>query len=319
MDDSVLDQWSLPRPRVLHRAEQGINNETWFVSCAAGEYVLRVYSEQRHEGIRFEHELLGRLVELALPFATPRPVPTRDGDTIAAASSWAGPRPAALFHRLPGETLNDGDFSGVRSAGAAFAALDRALASIDRTNHAAPAFHGDLRQVHPAISDVDHLPDVVGVDAARLVRVVAENAQALYASLPRQIVHGDFAFSNILVADGNVTALLDFEFAGWDVRAAELAAAIALSLSKTTGDLLWRPLLRGYLGSFGLDPAEIAALPALALQHEAVTLAWWSGRALSGSASRESVAQHVERALRLERCMAGSGTQLVAEALRLTA
>ena len=176
-----------------------------------------------------------------------------------------------------------------------------------------------MRQIHPAVDDLDLLDAVVGVDAARLVRTAAENAQPLYASLPRQIVHGDFAFSNILVRESKVTALIDFEFAGWDVRAAELAGALALSLSKTTGDLLWRPLLRGYLPSFGLDPTEIAALPALAVQHEAVTLTWWSGRALSGAASRESIAQHVERALRLERWMSGSGTQLVAEALRLSA
>lgn len=315
----MLDRWSLPQPRELRRAEQGLNNETWFVTCASAEYVLRIYSEQRVEAIRFEHELLHLLAEQALPFRTPRPVPTQDGDTIAVAATSGGPRPAALFHRLPGETLDDGDVAGVRSAGAAFAELDRALASVARTNSTAPAFHGDFRQIHPALSDLTDLGAVIGVDAARFVQLAAENAQPLYASLPRQIVHGDFAFSNVLVRGSKVTALLDFEFAGWDVRAAELAAALGLSLSKTTGDLLWRPLLRGYLPSFGLDPTEIAALPALALQHEAVILTWWSGRALSGSAPPESIAQHIERALRLERWMSRSGPRLVAEALRLSA
>jgi homoserine kinase type II len=319
VDAAVLDRWSLPQPRTLSRAEQGLNNETWFVRCAGEEYVLRIYAEDRLDAIRFEHELLHKLIELALPFRTPRPVPTADADTIAVATTQEGPRPAALFHRLPGETLDDDDVAGVRSAGAAFAELDRVLGSIERTNNTAPAFHGDFRQIHPAVSDLADLDQVIGVDAARFVRTAADNAQALYASLPRQIVHGDFAFSNILVKGGKVTALLDFEFAGWDLRAAELGGALALSLSKTSGDQLWRQLLRGYLASLGLDTAEIAALPALALQHEAVILTWWSGRALSGRASRESVAQHVERALRLEGWMARSGARLVAEAFHLSA
>ena len=74
--DDVLDAWRLPRPRTVTPAKDRYQNTTLFVRCAAGEYVLKIYSNTRDRAHRrFEHELLGRLKLAELPFAVPRPVP----------------------------------------------------------------------------------------------------------------------------------------------------------------------------------------------------------------------------------------------------
>ena len=50
--------------------------------------------------------------------------------------------------------------------------------------------------------------------------------------LPSQLIHGDLHYDNVLVNDGKVSGLLDFEFAMYDWRAMELA----ICLSKYAGE-----------------------------------------------------------------------------------
>ena len=313
MYDELLDRWELPRPRAVVRAEAGINNDTFFVSSGAGEHVLRLYSHLGVAGIRFEHEILRRLLEAELPFRVPVPLATSHSDTVALDVDSA--RTAALFPRIPGVHLDEDQSEGVARAASAFATLDLAFSTIDRTDSPAPSFSGDLEAVHPAVSDLAQLGPAVGAPVMRLVARAAEIAQPTYASLPSQLIHGDFAFGNVLMRDGRVRGVLDFEFVGRDVRAMELAGGLALVVSKNAAGQLWRPYLRGYLSTLPLDPAEIAALPALALVHVAIVVVWWTGRWLQHEVSQESVTQHVERALAQERWLDDHAKEVVAEAL----
>jgi homoserine kinase type II len=313
MYDELLDRWDLPRPRAVVRAEAGISNDTFFVSSAAGEHVLRLYSHLGVAGIRFEHEILRRLLDAELPFRVPVPLATSHSDTVAVDVDSA--RNAALFPRIPGVHLDEDQSEGIARAAAAFATLDLALSAIDRTDSPAPSFSGDLEAVHPAVSDLAQLGPALGAPVMRLVTRAAELAQPTYASLPSQLIHGDFAFGNVLMRDGQVRGVLDFEFVGRDVRAMELAAGLALMVSKRTAGQIWRPYLRGYLSTLPLDPAEIAALPALALLHVAIVVVWWTGRWLQHEVSEESVTQHVQRALAQERWLDDHAKEVVAEAL----
>src|SRR5258706_6481058 len=220
MYDELLDGWAVPRTRDLARASWGFSNETWFVRSEAGEHVLRLYVQKRSEAIRFEHEILRKLSAAELTFRVPKPLETEAGDTLAIEVDSA--RQAALYRRIEGEHLDDDDVAGVARAAAAFASLDTALESIDRTDIAAPAFSGDLRAVHPAITDLVQIEEVAGSGARDFVESAAENAAAIYRSLPMQLIHGDFAFGNVLIRTVRVRGVLDFEYAGRDVSAVEL-------------------------------------------------------------------------------------------------
>jgi len=311
--DQLLDLWDLPRPRQLTRASFGMSNESYFVKSAAGEHVLRVYLAKPLQGIRFEHEILRRLIDAELPFRTPRPLPTSGGDTVALDIDTA--RHCALFPRIPGETLDEADTAAVGRAGEAFARLDAALASIERTDLPAPVFAGDLRAMHPAVTEFTELDEVIGLQGREMVERAAETAGPIYASLPTQLVHGDFGFGNVLVRAGSVRGIVDFEYAGRDVRAMELAAGLSSAIAREARDALWRPLLRGYLGKLQLDPAELAALPALAILHWAVIVVWWAGRSLEGRPFPDGLAVLVDRAIAVERWVNDRGRELVAEAL----
>lgn len=314
MYDELLDAWALPRPRRLTRAHWGISNETWYVRSDAGEHVLRLYMHKRTEAIRFEHELLTRLARAELTFRTPKPLESEAGDTLATDIDTA--RPAALFRRIEGEHLDDDDAAGVEAAAAAFARLDSALAAIERTDVAAPVFSGDLRSVHRAISDPAQVEQIAGTIARGLVEAAAENAVPIYSSLPTQLIHGDFGLGNVLIRDGRVRGVLDFEYAGRNVRAMELGGALRNVLTKGNRETLWRPTLSGYLRTLSLDATELVALPALVLLQAAVVLVWWAGRALEGQSPGGALDRHVVQAKAVRDWLAGNSTRLVAEALR---
>jgi Ser/Thr protein kinase RdoA (MazF antagonist) len=292
----ALQRWDIGPARVTPTA-WGLNNRSWFVDGGDARYVLRVFTDSSLDDVRSEHRLLVQLSAARLPFATPWPVAARDGSTCQVIDTPRGPRIAALYERIEGDHLDDDEVSGVEAAAAAFALLDRTLATL---NAARPTVDGHLERVHPLVADLDELHEIDG-DAASLVRRMAGSPSELRASLrPRQLIHDDFAFGNILVNASRVVGILDFEFALVEARATELAIALRLVASKSSRDKLWRPLLRGYLGVVPLTSEEIDALPSLALHHEAVVLVWWLGRFRAGHADQRSLDEHAARALALE-------------------
>jgi Ser/Thr protein kinase RdoA (MazF antagonist) len=297
-------------------SSSGLNNESWFVDAPSGRYVLRLYAVVPAAAVEVEHALLAQLRSAGLPFATPRPVaPAGSPTTWAWVATLGEPRAAALFERIAGEHPDDADESAVEAAAEAFARLDLALAPM-RTDRS--AFTGRIETVHPLVPDLDHL-DELGPEGAAFVRRMREASKLRGALEPRQIVHGDFAFGNVLLRDGRVTGILDLEVATEDARAAELGVALRLVLSKSTRERLWLPLLRGYLRAAPLTATEIDALPTLASQHDAVVLAWWLGRLRSGARDIRPLTQRVAEALDRERWLADHGPALVAEARRLAA
>jgi homoserine kinase type II len=288
------------------------------VSCASGNYVLKIYSNVAELGHRrFEHELLARLALTELPFAVPRPVPDADGDTLGSVDG----RPAVLFARIEGEVLPKDGGAHLRSAAAALARLDTVMAELDHFAHRPPRFEGDLGRVHPFVDDIGSAVEDSGLDVSRATMLhhavdrASELAAPAYASLPRQVTHGDFAFGNTLVKDGVVTGIVDFEHAGIDVRTMDLAAALyrfpahedALGECERFG--------HAYCAVLPLDVTEVAALPALLLVRSGVFVAHWVGRYRAGLATIDEVRPRAARALFTAHWVEENGAELVRRAL----
>jgi Ser/Thr protein kinase RdoA (MazF antagonist) len=308
----ALRTWGLSGA-AISQATAGLNNESWFVDTPSRRLVLRLYGPVKEDDVAAEHALLAQLGAAGLPFATPQPVsPPGSTRSWAFVSSLAGTRIAALFERIAGDHLDDTDRDGVQAAAAAFGQLDRALASMTTER---PSFSGRIETVHPLVPDLEEL-DELGADGAAFVRRMRPVSELRRSVRPRQIIHGDFAFGNVLQREGRVTGILDLEVASEDARAAELAVALRLVLSKSTRGRLWRPLLRGYLRTQPLDLAEIDALPAIAMHHDAVVLAWWLGRQRAGIRDSRSLQDRVAGALDREQWIEANARAIVNEARR---
>jgi homoserine kinase type II len=302
VDIRDLRPWPIT-PQTLRRTEHGLNNESYFVDAAEGQFVARVYRNTADPlRVRDEHDLLARLALQELPFQVPAPLRTEGGDTLAVLESADGPRLAALFARIPGEPAAL-DVPNARMAGRALAQLDRALGQLDLPVRA-PA---TIRDVHPLVGDPFEAIEELDLGAGAVpVRALLEHVDATHdaiaGSLPRQIVHGDFAFINVLVQGGHVTGMLDFEFAGPDLRAADLACAMYITTVRGEPAKRWQlleALTAGYRRSLPLDPLEVAAIPDLMRRRAAFGLIHWLGRYRQGLAPKQEPLDRIRRSAML--------------------
>lgn len=114
--------------------------------------------------------------------------------------------------------------------------------------------------------------------------------RAVYPTLPRQMIHGDYGPGNTLWHNGGISAVLDFDFALPDPRAMDLASGLRFTMHME-GPLMDGNLTafwRGYARWVQPTPAEIAALTALIRLRDTVSTIWWLGRGLSsGTVERE--------------------------------
>jgi Ser/Thr protein kinase RdoA (MazF antagonist) len=177
-----------------------------------------------------------------------------------------------------------------------------------------------IREAHPLVPEpIDALEELDLGERLPVTRRLFERVDAVHdplvGSLPAQIVHGDFAYANVIVTDGRVTAFVDFEFAGPDVRAADLAAAMYVTAVRASDVARW-PLLEalaaGYRRSLALDPIEVAAVAELMRRRNAFGIVHWIGRYRQGIASRDAPIERIDRGAWLSRWLDENEARLVA-------
>ncbi len=227
-----------------------------------------------HEETERQHELLTYLADRGFP-AVP-PFRTRSGETVVAIDE----RTFAVYPFVAGERPGAGDTVTASSVGWAAARLhaltgaypyaapnprsparDRFLASSSGWfKHAEGALTDP--QLALAHDDVRWLTDAIAQ--------IAEDLRRTAAQLPSAIVHGDVRADNLLLRDGSLVAVLDFDLATRDARVADLAVAIHFlyrARTRTVGSSSAASgverLVAAYEEGSPLSSAERAALPGL--------------------------------------------------------
>lgn len=291
----------LASPIELFPIVQGSNSQTVGVHTGSGDFLWKRYQPVHSEAsIRYEHRLLGWLAACELPFAVPTPLLNRDGDTLWASDNGLH----AIFPFIPGTPPDYANPQQLENVGVALAELQPVLAAYPTDSRPDMAGFYQLAQTHPAISnphsllpaDLD-LPD--GEPFASLlvwwreeVAAVQDFIDGPFQSLPQQVIHGDFVPSNTLHTGDRLTGIVDFEFAGPDVRALDVASALYFSLRVWKGDDPWprgEALIRGYTGSTRLTDTERAALPWLMRLRNAVSKIFWLGKSLADGTTEKQV------------------------------
>ncbi|WP_165546782.1 phosphotransferase enzyme family protein [Kribbella soli] len=286
--DSLLRHWGLQGYAVRPLTE-GTNNTGYYVG---DEFVLRIH--RNAIAPTYEHAVLRSLSGLS--FAVPVPVPV-DGETTVRGELHGETVLASLSRRIPGEHPVRGDSGRVEACGRALAELDHALGRLDQAELPPPrVWDGDLTNVHPRVPSIDRVIDGVAAedrdDVARILTGIGPRPD-----LPRQIIHGDFAMTNVLMAGDRVAAILDFETAGPGYRAMDLA--VGRFFFGEVGHPS-EAFQRGYLDAFPLTDAELSAIRELELMREATSLVHWYGRYVDGQITAENLADRVERLRRVE-------------------
>lgn len=307
--------WAIPSPWHLTPLAGGTNNRIYrVVTPEQGTYILRVYENHMDAArLRYESAILAALPDQHLPFAVPAPILTRSGELFARLPDAAGRAALATLTRyFPGSSPDPGDPARTEAAGRALATLDVALARVTLPAEiaaAAPSPMGHLRRRLGLALDADPLaplaalgiPDADRARLAALLHDVEREMPALYAALPQQLIHSDYDPGNVLTEGARITAILDFEFAGPDLRVAELAAPLTWWPARFLGTgREWDVIAafgRGYASVLPLTPTELNAIPALLRLRTIGSLLHRLARYQQGLSGAESVRARVAYAL----------------------
>jgi homoserine kinase type II len=289
----LLACWGIP-PGARLTAAHGTNNQTFVVRAGSARWVLRISQNLTQAQVLAEHRLLARLRKAGLPFAVPEPVPALTGDFVA--ETAAGP--ATVTKWLPGVRPGLSDEQSLERFGQAVGQLSAELGGMPRED--APHDWLTSPDVHPAVPDVAELCRELATAgiSSELTRLLTGFQQGTWLTgagvgLPVQVVHGDVAASNVLADErtGEVTAMLDFEIAGADLRVQDLVVGLKQSGALDAPDWQRRAgaMASGYCSAQELTKAEAAAVPDLLLARATGTVVWRAGRWRRGQASLEDV------------------------------
>ncbi len=239
--------WPTSGPWKLSPMVGGTRNQVLRVDVENGQsYILRLSTNlTRIPGIYYETAILQALSDKGLPFRLPLLLKTKNGEfTVQVEQDTGMLACATLYPFLPGY-LPEHDLFSVSCAGAALAQLDNALATLSKIQRpdgfVPPPSIGELTHCHPLVPDplraVERLP--VDSDQAShiyaLLSAVMENVPSLYHQLPQQLLHRDCGTKNILINSDCVTAILDFEDMGEDIRILDICTALSWWLMKLLG------------------------------------------------------------------------------------
>ena len=274
-------------PFALAPTSGGVNNHVRYVDDATGaRRVVRLHNNgQDTARVIFEHAVLDAAGRAAaarkLPFAIPKALKSLEDGTSTFVVLPSGDA-ACVFELIPGTLPKTRSAFEVGQATALMSAcLRNAEADVRAVCPTSPT--SVYRDIFGAFKNkggsrdgfydeantnagLDEKRDAVNrlLDAIRALEVTLADIEAK-GGLPSTLIHGDVHYDNTLVdeATGEVTGILDFEFASYDWAFMEPAAG----LSKYVGEKDPTPFVKDYIRGFVLESnpseAEIDALPDL--------------------------------------------------------
>jgi homoserine kinase type II len=328
----LWEAWPIVGPWHLSPLSGGTNNSVWRAEAADGRcYVLRLTSDRAHvQRIRYEAALLEALSHQQPPFLLPLPLRAYDGDIVVPFEQETGMVVfATLSPLLPGRPPERSDRASASNAAMTLAWLDSAMAALPEISlpggvRSLPGF-GELARLHPRVPDplaaVEHL--TIDRDHAQQLRhflsTVISRVDDLYRRLPQQFLHRDYDPGNILVKDQQVTGVLDFEFAGPDLRVLDICVALSwwpIDLLGTGKEWDLIDIFGAtYTTYFPLNEQELLAFPDIFRLRDAASLVHRMGRYLAGLETDTRMQSRVQHSLWREAWLSANQETLLCHAL----
>ncbi|MCF7755274.1 phosphotransferase [Paenibacillus xylanexedens] len=298
------------------RGKGGMNNSTYMLQVDGTNYVMRQYETHNDPmKITFEHEVLAALQRSNFKLDTPSPVRRLSGEGgtfLPVKDTLTGhTKIVTLFHYREGINPIWHTPDQLLGLGKAAGALSSVLATLDmRLEPVYPPYYR-IQDAYPLCSP-ERLLQLCTLPPEQLSACTNELKQLRDAlpdlfealrgmeHLPHQLVHGDVNASNVLVdqqLDGEICAILDFEFATWDLRVMELAVPMSdlLTMDKSE-DWMWQAqegLIRGFREQVSLEPEELLAIPRLILLRSLDVVMHFISRMFEGTDEPEVAVEQI--------------------------
>jgi len=278
------------------RASGGVNNKCTYVATKDGqEYVLRIYNNGGNsKRVDYEHAVLRMLADKHFSFEVPLPLPVRS-DPKATSVVLSTGASACMFKRIRGAAA-DSSNDVARAIGAATAELVQGMQGMSVDLPLPNPLYRNMYDAHHFITRdtfmelvkgprCDHVRDAANKLLAELelIERLIERILAMNPPLPQQQIHADLHVANVLVHDGKVSAVLDFEFAAPDWRIMELVVGLTKYIATPGAEEAFAAYVDGYKQVGGkLTPEEAQFVPELIILRVLNNVIYFAGRALAG-------------------------------------
>ncbi|PQP80110.1 aminoglycoside phosphotransferase [Paenibacillus sp. PCH8] len=304
----VLALYGLASDWQGEREKGGMNNSTFVLHVDGQGYVLRQYETHNDQKkIAFEHEVLRALQRSNFKLEVPSPVECSlgaGGTFLPVKDNLTGhTKIVTLFHYREGANPVWHKPEQLFGLGQAAGTLSSAMVKLDISLEPVYPPYYRIQDAYPLCSPERLLqlctsppePLVACANELKELRdVLPDLFEALRGmeQLPHQLVHGDVNASNVLAdQQGEICAILDFEFATWDVRVMELAVPMSdlLTMDKSE-DWMWQAqesLIKGFREQVSLEPEELLAIPQLILLRSLDVVMHFISRMFEGTDAPE--------------------------------
>jgi homoserine kinase type II len=237
----VLRAFGLDGYRAHQPIAVGTVNTNVRVELDAGPIFLRVNEGKSEDDVRREAAIVAHASGRGVP--TPAPLRTPIGDPFAV---WRG-HFVSLFPWVAGATLARAELTPTHAAAVGQALARLHLAGGDFPDHRPGRYEPSeiaARLARIATLGRPELAAAIGLLDAELASLGRDRS----ATLPTGVIHGDLFIDNVMYADGQLVALIDFEQASWGRFAYDLAVttlAFGYGRDDFRRDIV-RALLNGY-------------------------------------------------------------------------
>lgn len=280
----------------------GVNNVVQYVDTSKGDkYVLRIYNNGfNSQRVNFEMSILDQLRDMQLSFLIPTTVKSLEGSTSHVLLSNGAE--ASLFCLIPGSLPK---LTLVKEIGRASGELNSALSKVklDLVSPNPPYY--EIYAVHHAVTRDLFFSEIetpafdcckASMDfmVQQLLEVEANLAQFHALDLPKQLIHGDLHYDNVLCTADKVSGLLDFEFCAYDWRAMELAICLSKYAGEKIAMLYFEDFVSGFVEHGRLTKREIEAIPSLIILRVLSNVVYFVGRSLAKEDSIESLTSRAD-------------------------
>jgi homoserine kinase type II len=256
---AYLSNYDLGRPLTLKGISEGVENSNYRLTTERGRFILTLYEKRvSPDDLPFFLDLMDHLAAKGVP--CPTPVHGRDGRALRALCG----RPAALVSFLDGSSPRRLHAGHCGALGRALAKLH--LAGADFAGHRPNALSvGGWRPLLDACRE--------GADGVQhgleqeLERELVDLERHWPSDLPHGVIHADLFPDNVFFEGQELTGIIDFYFACFDIVAYDLAICLnawcfepdgAFNITKA------RQMLAAYRAERPFTTRELEALPLLA-------------------------------------------------------
>jgi len=237
---------------------EGVENTNYFLHTTSGSYILTLYEKRvREADLPFFLALMEHLASRGL--TCPQPVRNRHDEPLG---RLAG-RPGVIVSFLTGVSVRRPSARHCGAVGEALARLHLAGADFAMRRPNALSLSAWPGLFALAASEADTVAPGL---SERTARELEQLERIWPSSLPGGVIHADLFTDNVFFIGDELSGIIDFYFACTDAFAYDLAICLNAwcfepdgSFNRTKG----RAMIAGYQAVRALEPAEVAALPAL--------------------------------------------------------